>query len=142
MEQKTESQSFVEMFKRLGEQLRVPDVDFGAIVEFHRKNLETLEKAANTSTAGAGAMLNKQRQVLEETLREINEIAERYRTPGTPQEMMSRQAEFARRSFEQAVRHASEMAELMKKSSDQTLEVLRERIREGMKEIEEGYRKR
>lgn len=141
MEQKPEPQSFVEMFKRLGEQLHVPNVDFGAIVEFHRKNLETLEKAANTSTAGAGAMLNKQRQVLEETVREISELAEKYRTPGTPQEIMSRQADFAKRSFEQAVKHASEMAELMKKSSDETLEVLRERIREGMKEIRRTYEK-
>lgn len=142
MAKKTESESFVDMFTSLGEQLRVPNVDFEAIVDHHRKNLEALEKSAKSATAGASSMIAKQREILQETLREITEMAQSYRSPGNPQELMSKQAEFARKSFETAVKHTSEMAELMKKSGEETLDVLRKRIRDGMEEIREGYDKR
>ncbi len=142
MAKKPESESFVDMFTSLGERLRVPDVDFEAIVDHHRKNLEALEKSARSATAGASSMMAKQREILQETLREITEMAQSYRSPGNPQELMSKQADFARRSFETAVKHTSEMADLMKKSGEETLDVLRKRIRDGMEEIREGYDKR
>jgi phasin family protein len=142
MEQKARPESFIDMYKRLADQLHVPDIDFQAIIDAHRKNLETLEKTANTSSAGASAMMAKQREILEETLRDIAQMAEKYRTPGTPQEIMARQADFVSRSFEQAVQNTNAIADLMKKSTDETLEVLRERIRQGMKEIRESYESR
>ena len=142
MAKKTESESFVDMFTSLGEQLRVPNVDFDAIVDHHRKNLEALEKSAKSATAGASTMMAKQREILQETLREITEMAHSYRSSSNPQELMTKQAEFARRSFETAMKNTGEMAELVKKSSDETLDVLRQRIREGMEEIREGYDKR
>lgn len=142
MAKKPESDSFVDMFTRFGERLHVPNVDFDAIVDHHRKNLEAMEKSAKTATAAASTMLAKQREILQETLREITEMAQGYRSPGNAQELMTKQAEFARRSFETAVKNTGEMAELVKKSGDETLDVLRKRIREGMEEIREGYEKR
>jgi phasin family protein len=68
-------------------------------------------------------------------------MAQSYRAPGNPQEMMTKQAEFARRSFETAVKNASEAAEIIKKSGTESVEVLRERIRETMEEIRQGYEK-
>ena len=142
MAKNTEQESLVDLFTRFGEQLHVPNVDFDAIVEHHRKNLEAVEKSAKTATAGASSIIARQREILQETLRQITEMAHGYRTPGTPQELMAKQAEFARKSFETALRNTEEMAELVKKSSDETLDVLRSRIREGMEEISGGYAKR
>jgi phasin family protein len=142
MAKNTEQETFVDMFTKFGEQLRVPNVDFDAIVEHHRRNLEALERSAKTANAGASAMIAKQREILQETLREITEMAQSYRSPGNPQELMNKQADFARRSFETAVKNTSEMAELVKNTSDETLDVLRKRIRDGMEEIREGYDKR
>jgi phasin family protein len=142
MARNTEQESLVDLFSRFGEQLHVPNVDFNALVDHHRKNLEALEKSAKTATAGASSMLAKQREILQETLRQITEMAQSYRMPGTPQELMARQAEFARKSFETALKNTEDMAELVKKSSDETLDVLRQRIREGMEEIREGYDRR
>ena len=55
---------------------------------------------------------------------------------------MAKQADFARKSFEAAVKNAGEVAELVKKSSADSIEILRARIRESMEEIREGYEKR
>jgi phasin family protein len=68
-------------------------------------------------------------------------MAQSYRASGNPQEMMAKQADFARRSFETAVKNASEVAEIVKKSGTESVEILRERIRETMEEIRKGYEK-
>ena len=86
--------------------------------------------------------MNRQRELLQQSLHEFAEMAQDVRTPGNSREAMQRQSEFARRSFEAAVRNASEVAELVNKSSADSIEILRARIRESMKEIRDGYEKR
>ncbi|MCR5859539.1 phasin family protein [Mesorhizobium sp. J428] len=142
MAKKTENGSFIDMFKSFGEELKMPSVDVDKIIEHHRKNLETLEKTARAATAGASSLMEKQRRILEETLREVSDMAQDFRASGGPQELMSKQADFARRSFETAVKNASEMADVVRKSSTETIEILRDRIKEAMEEIREGMERK
>ena len=65
------------------------------------------------------SLMDKQREMLQQTLHEITEMAQSFRAPGSPQEMMAKQADFAKKSFEAAVKNAGEVAELVKKSSSQ-----------------------
>ncbi|EHK56253.1 phasin family protein [Allomesorhizobium alhagi] len=141
MAKKPESESFVDMFSNFGRDLKMPNVDIEAILNHHRKNLEALQKSAAASASGAQDLMAKQRQILQDTMSEITDMAQSYRAPGNPQEMMTKQAEFVRRSFETAVKNASEAAEIIKKSGTESVEVLRERIRETMEEIRQGYEK-
>lgn len=138
MAKKTESDSFIDMFKTFGQDLKMPSVDVDRIIEHHRRNLETLEKTAKAATAGASQIMSKQRDILQETLKEVTDMAQSFRTPGNPQEMMARQADFARRSFETAIKNAADMAEVVRQSSTETIEILRERIKEAMEEMREG----
>ena len=142
MAKKPESDDILDMFSRLGHDLKLPDVDIDAILSHHRKNLEALEKSAKAAAAGASSLMHKQREMLQQTLREITEMAQSYRAPGSPQELMAKQADFAKKSFEAAVKNAGEVAELVKKSSTDSIEILRARIRESMEEIRESYEKR
>lgn len=142
MAKKPENDTFIDMFKAFGQDLKMPQVDVDKIIEHHRKNLETLEKTTKAATSGASSLLAKQREMLQETLREVTDMAQSYRTPGNPQEMMARQADFARRSFETAVKNASEMAEVVRQSSTETIEILRARIKEAMDEVRDGVEKR
>ncbi|SMH47148.1 phasin family protein [Mesorhizobium australicum] len=142
MAKKTDNGSFIDMFKSFGEELKMPSVDVDKIIEHHRKNLETLEKTAKAATAGASSLMDKQRRILEETLREVSDMAQDFRASGGPQELMSKQADFARRSFETAVKNASEMADVVRKSSTETIEILRDRIKEAMEEIREGMERK
>ena len=142
MAKKTEPESFTEMFSQFGHRLNMPDVDVDAIIDHNRKNLEALEKSAKASVAGASALMNKQREMLQETLRDFTDMAQSFRTPGNAQELIGRQTDFARKTFEAALRNAGEVAEVMKKSGTESVEILRERIRESMEEIREGYEKK
>ncbi|MGO4841945.1 TIGR01841 family phasin, partial [Rhizobiaceae sp. 2RAB30] len=65
-----------------------------------------------------------------------------YRVPGNPQEMMAKQSDFARKSFETAVKNAGEVADIVKKSGTESIEILRKRIQESMEEIRDSYDKR
>ena len=140
MAKQPESDSFLDMFSRFGRDLKVPNVE--AILAHHRKNLEALEKSARAGAAGATSLLSRQREMLQDTLREISDMAQNYKAPGNPQELMTKQAEFAKKSFEAALKNASEVAELVKRSGTESVEILRERIKEAMDEIRSGYEKK
>jgi phasin family protein len=139
MAKQPESDSFMDMFGRFGRDLKVPNVDVEAILAHHRKNLEALEKSARAGAAGATSLLSRQRELLQDTLREVADMAQSYRAPGNPQELMAKQTEFARKSFEAALKNAGEVAELARKSGTESIEILRERIKAAMQEIRAGY---
>ena len=82
MAKKTEPESFTDVFSQFGHRLNMPDVDVDAIIDHNRKNLEALEKSAKASVAGASALMNKQREMLQETLRDFTDMAQSFRTPG------------------------------------------------------------
>ncbi|ESX62185.1 phasin family protein [Mesorhizobium sp. LSHC422A00] len=140
MAKQPDSDSFLDMFSRFGRDLKVPNVE--AILAHHRKNLEALERSARAGAAGATSLLSRQREMLQDTLREVSDMAQSYKAPGDPQELMTKQAEFARKSFEAALKNAGEVAELVKKSGTESIEILRSRIKEAMEEIRSGYDKK
>jgi phasin family protein len=135
MARKPEAESILDMFARLGSEMKLPKVDVEAVLDHHRKNLEALEKSVKAGTAGASSLLSRQREMLRDTLNEIVDMTESYRATGNPQELMSRQADFTRKSFEAAVKNAGEVAEIVRKSGTESIDILRERMREGMEEI-------
>lgn len=142
MAKQTDPDTFLDMFSKFGRDLKLPKVDVEAIVSHHRKNLEALEKSARTGAEGASSLLQRQREMLQDALREITDMAQNYRTPGNPQELVAKQTEFARKSFETALKNAGEVTELVKKSGAESVDILRNRIKEAMEEIRAGYEKK
>ncbi len=135
-------ESILDMLSKLGAEMKLPKVDVEAALDNQRKNLEALEKSARTAAAGASTLLDRQREMLKETLNDVAAMAQSFSVPGNAQELMARQAEFARKSFEAAVKNAGEAAEIVRKSGSESIDILRERIRESMDEIRAGFDKR
>jgi phasin family protein len=141
MAKKPETETLADMFDGFGRALKVPTVDIEAILENHRKNLDALQKSASATASGASSILAKQREALQQQLSEIAEVAQSYGNVAGAQEAMAKHAEFVRRSFEEAVKNASEVAQIAQKSGAESLEILRARIRDSMDEIRKGYEK-
>lgn len=129
---------FFDMFARFGESLNMPRMDVDAVLENHRKNIEALEQSAKVAAAGTASLVNKQREALEQGLRDAAEMAQAFRAPGSPQEMAGKGTDWARRSFEAAVKNAGEMAEIMRQSGTESTEILRQRIRQSMDDAMRG----
>jgi phasin family protein len=142
MAKKPESESLMDIFAKFGQDMKLPNVDIERVLEHHRKNLEALQKSASATASGASSLMARQREMLQDSLREITDMAQSYRAPGSPQEMMAKQTDFARKSFETTVKNAGEVAEIVKKSSSESIEILRKRIQDAMEEIRESYEKR
>lgn len=142
MAKQPESDSFLDMFSKFGRDLKLPNVDVQAILDHHRKNLEALEKSARAGAAGASSVLSRQREMVQDALSEITRMAQNYQVPGHPQELMTKQVEFARKSFETTLKNAGEVAEIVKKSGTESIEILRDRIKDAMAEIRAGYDKK
>lgn len=116
MAKQPENESFMDMFSQFGKNLNVPKMDVESILAHHRRNLEALQKAASAHASGANEIMAKQRAALQEGLQEITEMAQNFRSGGGPQDMMAKQADFARKSFETTVKNAGEVGEIIRKT--------------------------
>ena len=142
MAKKPEAEHFVDMFASLGRDLKMPQVDVDHILDHHRKNLEAREKASRSAASGATDVFARQREILEQTLGEVRDIASKMVVPGSPKELFERQAELARKTFETAVKNASDIGEVINRSSTEAIEILRTRIKDAMEEMQKGIVKK
>ena len=74
MAKQPEQESFLDMFAKLGSDMKLPRMDVEAVLSHHRKNLEALEKSARAAAAGASSVAATQREALRQTLSEIADM--------------------------------------------------------------------
>jgi phasin family protein len=142
MSDKSPVQSFVDMFSKLGQDLKLPSVEVEKLVAHHQKNLEALEKTTKAATEGATNLMVKQREILENTVRDITDMATSFRSVGNPQEMMAKQADFAKRAFEAALRNTRDVAEVVSTSGGDVFKIVQARIAEAVDEARTAFEKK
>src|SRR5690554_4899063 len=125
-------ESFVDMFRWLGRELRLPQVEVDRIIDFNRKSLEALEQSARTAARGATAVALRQREMVQEVLDEFAALARNPMLPATPRAFISMQADLAWKFFDMAARNTTEMAGMIGKSGEDSLKILRKRMHEGL----------
>jgi|AGTN01.1.fsa_nt_gi phasin family protein len=129
------TQPFTDMFKKLGEQLKVPAFDVSRIMEHHQKNLDAMTRSWQAMAGGASEIAAKQREIFEAAVKDVTEIVQAYKPGGSPQEMMSKQAEFAKKAMEAAIANTKDIAELVQKSSTEAFKIVQDRMKESYDEI-------
>jgi phasin family protein len=133
---------FTDMFKNLGEQLKVPSFDMARIMEHHQKNLEAMTRTWQAMAGGATEIAMKQRDILEAAIKEVTAMAQEYKPGGSPQEIVAKQAEFAKKAMEAALANTRDIAELVQKSSAEAFRIVQERMKESYEEIRAGVEKK
>ena len=136
------TQAFSDMFRKIGEQLKVPAFDMSKIMEHHQKNLDAMGRSWQAMASGATAVANKQREIFEATVKDITQMATNYRPTGSPQDMFNKQAEFARKALEASIDNTRDIAELVQKSGADALKVIHERMQESYEEIKASLEKK
>jgi phasin family protein len=135
-------QNFTEMFTKLGEQLKIPSIDMTKIMEHHQKNLEAMSRSWQAMASGASEMASKQRAVFEQAVQDVTAMVQTYQPGGSPQEIMAKQAEFARKAMEAAIANTRDFAELMQKSSSEAFKIVQDRMKESYEEIRSSLEKK
>lgn len=136
------AQNFTDMFKKFGEQLKVPSFDMTKIMEHQQKNLEAMTKSWQAMAGGASEIAQKQKAIFEAAMKDMAEMAQSYKPGGNPQEVMAKQAEFAKRSMEAAIANTKDIAELVQKSSTEAFKIVQERMKESYEEIRTSVEKK
>jgi phasin family protein len=135
-------QNFTDMFKNLGEQLKIPSFDVNKIVEHHQKNIEAMAKSWQAAAAGANEIARKQREIFEEAVTDVTAMVQAYKPGGSPQEIMAKQAEFAKKAMEAAIANTRDIAELVQKSSAEAFRIVQDRMKDSYEEIRSSVEKK
>ena len=128
-------QNFTDMFMRLGEQLRVPQFDMNKIMEHQQKNLEAMSKSWQAMASGASEIATRQRAIFEQAVQDVTAMVQDYKPGGTPQDMVAKQSEFAKKAMEAAITNTRDIAELVQKSTAESFHIVQDRMKESYEEI-------
>src|SRR5882672_8256890 len=135
-------QNFTDMFKNLGEQLKIPSLDMSKIMEHQQKNLEAMTKSWQAMASGATEIASKQRAIFEAAVKDVTAMAQEYKPGGSPQEIMAKQTEFAKKAMEAAIANTRDIAELVQKSSTEAFKIVQDRMKESYEEIKASVEKK
>jgi phasin family protein len=124
---------FLDMLRKFGGDLQVPQFDLDGMIEAHRKNIEALTSSTTAMVEGAQAMAQKQREIVEASLREASALAQQIKSHG--EQSVARQTEFAKNVFDIAVQGAQDAAQLTRMSTGDAVRILQDRMRESLEEI-------
>jgi phasin family protein len=124
-----------DMTKMLGD-VKIPGFDMNAIMAAQRKNIEALTAANQAAVQGMQAVAQRQAEILSQAMSEVSSIAQQLAgSASNPQEMTTKQAELARKGFEQALANMRELAEMVSKSNTETFAIINKRVTESLQEL-------
>ena len=107
-------------FTKLMSQFRLPGVDFAALVDRERENIEALAKANRIAFEGWQRLVLRQAEIFQETMKKVVAYA--------GQEAAKKREDLAKEGFEKALADMRELAEMATKSQKEAFDVVRKRI--------------
>lgn len=128
-------------FTKVTEQFKVPGVDSNALVESQRRNMEALAEINRVAFDGARAIMQRQAEIMRQTMEEATKAVRDLSKPGKPEETMAKQADLAKQAYEQCLANARELADMGTKSNTQAAELFSHRVTDGLEELKGAFKK-
>lgn len=114
---------------------KMPGLDFDAFMAAQRKNLQAIAQASQTAVEGVQAVLRRQSDILRQGMEESTQMFNQVVSSSTPEEKVTKQTEIAKCVFDRVVGNVKEMTEMLTKVNYETLDVIRNRLGEGLEEM-------
>ena len=114
---------------------KVPGVDVDVIVAAQKKNIEALTEANQLVIAGAQAVMKRQAEILQASMKQAHAVANEIMVPGSPEAKVAKQAEVVQTAFQAALANMKELADLVTKSNTEATNVIGKRVTESLEEI-------
>lgn len=122
-------------YEKFMRDFKVPGIDFEAVMEAQRRNIEALTAANQKAAAGAQAVAQRQAEIFQTVMNEAGKAAQQLAAI-PPEERAGKQAELARTAFEQAVANMRELSEMIAKSQNEALEAINKRVSDSLSELQ------
>lgn len=135
MPKKEDKNPFIDMFQDFGKSMQIPAPDVSSLMDYHRRNFQALQSAAQTSTSSAQTVAQKQREALEKTLADISETFKKTSGETDPSAVMTSQMELAKRTFDATVTTTTEMADVVRQGNEEAMELIKSRVMQSVDEL-------
>lgn len=118
--------------------MKMPNMmDFQALADAQRRNLEAMAAANRVAMEGAQAVARRNMELMQQTMAEMSEAMRGLTAmDGNPATKAAQQAELMKANYERAVASMKELADLIQKSNGEALEVLNRRFAEALEEMQ------
>ncbi len=123
-------------FSKVFGDIKIPGFDLETAMAAQRKNIEALNAANQIAVQGIQAVAQRQAEIISQAVSEISSAAQQIASVSSnPQELTTKQAEVARKAFEQALANARELAEIVSKSNTEAFAIINKRVTESLQEL-------
>jgi phasin family protein len=126
-------------FTKMFSDMKVPGMaampDMDAFLSAHRRNMEVLTAANRVALEGAQAVARRHMEIMQQTMSEMTETMRDLSSPDSPQAKAAKQTELMKSSYERAVAHMKELADLIQRANGEALGMLNHRFAEAMDEV-------
>jgi phasin family protein len=115
--------------------MRMPFVDFDALMAYNRKNFEAVATANKLAVEGFQKMAMRQGEIARTVAEKAGQDAQALFTTGTPEEKAAKQVASAKEGFETALASYREMSGMVAETTHKTVDVVAKRMTAGMDEV-------
>ena len=128
---------------RMFSSMKMPNMmDFQALADAQRRNLEAMAAANRVAMEGAQAVARRNMELMQQTMAEMSDAMRGLTAmDGNPATKAAQQAELMKANYERAVASMKELADLIQKSNGEALEVLNRRFAEALEEMQAMVKK-
>ncbi|MGF1644570.1 MAG: phasin family protein [Thiotrichales bacterium] len=127
-------QKMFDQFKQAMNQFGGTEVDFSAMLDAQRKNVEAMSEANRNLWAGTEALLKRQSELMEQASKEAMETFKGL-VDVKPEELATKQAELFTQAYERASSNMQEIAEVVRKAQEDAMQAMDKRFRESLEEV-------
>ncbi len=114
-------------FMKTFSQFKTPGFDMEAIMATQRKNLEAAAAANQRAFEGMSAIMRRQAEVARESaetaMKAMSDVS-----AASPEECMSKQADFAKSAYKSMFDNSKEVYDMMSKTADETIGLINDRM--------------
>ena len=126
------STPWLDDIKKLTEKFQLPGVDVAALVDWQRKDMETLVEANRQAYEGVRALIERRNEILQETLAQFQAAVK----DATSSEAIAKQAEAGKQGVQQVIANIRELAEMEAQSRNNAWKVVQDRMQENLANLQ------
>ena len=126
------STPWLDDIKKLTEKFQLPGVDVAALVDWQRKDLETLVEANRQAYEGVRALIERRNEILQETLAQWQAAVK----DATSSEAIAKQAEAGKQGVQKVIANIRELAEMEAQSRNNAWKVVQDRMQENLANLQ------
>ena len=127
-------------FGKFAEQFKLPGVNTQALMESQRRNVEAITKANQVAFEGAQAVMQRQVEILRETLDESTKAMQNMSTTDKPEDVWAKQADLLKDAYEHGLANMRELTELSTKANTAAADLLTHRVADSLGELKGAFK--